>query len=566
MSQHRLLADKSDGLCSKICARVAHFGYIIDLALKLSINFSVNRADIWSFGITALELAHGHAPFSKYPPMKVLLMTLQNAPPGLDYDRDKKFSKSFKEMVAMCLVKDQTKRPTAEKLLKHSFFKNAKPPEMYVKSLLVDLPPLWDRVKELEIKDAAQLAMKRMPSSERQALSQSEYQRGVSAWNFDVEDLKVQASLIEDDEDLVDAAKEDNGSFRHCINNKESSISRCSPGKTLTAVEITHRPSKNGGNVHDGNGLITKDEYVRTGFLDSSSQVGVNGYDTFRQTNDSMPSTSMQHAESQSKFRAERRNRTYSDPLMPSGVQNSSSERGRASERIEGEKKLSTERSKHDARKPPNIGGPSLLPKRASSNSLSAPIPSMKGYGDSREDKSGANVVQIKGRFSVTSENVDLVKRPPLRRSASYGDFLINPNQVPVDHIPKENISNSLSASILVPHLQNLFQQTSFQQDLLTNLLSSLQQNDLVSTFRTGVPSQACRSERDRLVKGEATEREQHLHRKIAELEARMISLIGEMTETRLKQIQLQQQLKHLYSQEDQIEDMPKRPDLPVVL
>ncbi|KAJ8500904.1 hypothetical protein OPV22_011456 [Ensete ventricosum] len=52
------------------------------------------KADIWSFGITALKLAHGHAPFSKYPPMEALLMNLQNAPPGLDYESDKKFSKA----------------------------------------------------------------------------------------------------------------------------------------------------------------------------------------------------------------------------------------------------------------------------------------------------------------------------------------------------------------------------------------------------------------------------------------------------------------------------------------
>jgi hypothetical protein len=51
----------------------------------------------------------------------------------------------------MCLVKDQTKRPTAEKLLKHSFFKNAKPLELTVKSILTDLPPLWDRVKALQV-------------------------------------------------------------------------------------------------------------------------------------------------------------------------------------------------------------------------------------------------------------------------------------------------------------------------------------------------------------------------------------------------------------------------------
>ena len=51
----------------------------------------------------------------------------------------------------MCLVKDQTKRPSAEKLLKHSFFKHAKPPELSVKKLFADLPPLWNRVKALQV-------------------------------------------------------------------------------------------------------------------------------------------------------------------------------------------------------------------------------------------------------------------------------------------------------------------------------------------------------------------------------------------------------------------------------
>lgn len=155
------------------------------------------KADIWSFGITALELAHGHAPFSKYPPMKVLLMTLQNAPPGLDYERDKKFSKSFKEMVATCLVKDPKKRPTSEKLLKHHFFKHARSNEYLARAILDGLPPLADRFRALKVREGDILLNK--ADDDKEQLSQREYIRGISAWNFNLEDLKSQAALIQEE-------------------------------------------------------------------------------------------------------------------------------------------------------------------------------------------------------------------------------------------------------------------------------------------------------------------------------------------------------------------------------
>ncbi|KAL9684309.1 hypothetical protein QQ045_021744 [Rhodiola kirilowii] len=153
------------------------------------------RADIWSFGITALELAHGHAPISKYPPMKVLLMTLQNAPPGLDNEREKRFSKSFKELVSICLVKDPKKRPTSEKLLKHHFFKHPRPKDYLACTIVEDLSPLGDRYRTLKQKESDILAQNKDQFANEEQLSQQVYIRGFSAWNFNLEDLKSQAAM-----------------------------------------------------------------------------------------------------------------------------------------------------------------------------------------------------------------------------------------------------------------------------------------------------------------------------------------------------------------------------------
>ncbi|XP_078431054.1 protein kinase superfamily protein isoform X2 [Wolffia australiana] len=155
------------------------------------------KADIWSFGITALELAHGHAPLSKYPPMKVVLLTLQNAPPGLLYDRARRFSKTFREMITACLVKDPAKRPSAEKLLKHGFFKNARSCDFLARAILSGLSPLGKRFKEMKEKDAELLLQNQEADEDKHPSQKGGYMQGLSGWNFDLNELKAQAAIDE---------------------------------------------------------------------------------------------------------------------------------------------------------------------------------------------------------------------------------------------------------------------------------------------------------------------------------------------------------------------------------
>ncbi|XP_067646493.1 serine/threonine-protein kinase mig-15 isoform X7 [Eurosta solidaginis] len=93
-----------------------------------------NRSDLWSLGITALEMAESQPPLCDLHPMRALFLIPRNSPPRL---KSKKWSKKFHGFIDTVLVKDYHQRPYTEQLLKHAFIKD-QPTDRQVRIQLKD--------------------------------------------------------------------------------------------------------------------------------------------------------------------------------------------------------------------------------------------------------------------------------------------------------------------------------------------------------------------------------------------------------------------------------------------
>uniref|UniRef100_A0A4W5NJL4 non-specific serine/threonine protein kinase n=1 Tax=Hucho hucho TaxID=62062 RepID=A0A4W5NJL4_9TELE len=92
------------------------------------------RSDLWSTGITAIEMAEGAPPLCDMHPMRALFLIPRNPPPRL---KSKKWSKKFCSFIEGSLVKNYNQRPPTEQLLKHPFIRD-QPNERQVRIQLKD--------------------------------------------------------------------------------------------------------------------------------------------------------------------------------------------------------------------------------------------------------------------------------------------------------------------------------------------------------------------------------------------------------------------------------------------
>ncbi|PON52509.1 Serine/threonine protein kinase [Parasponia andersonii] len=466
------------------------------------------KADIWSFGITALELAHGHAPFSKYPPMKVLLMTLQNAPPGLDYERDKRFSKSFKELVGACLVKDPKKRPTSEKLLKHHFFKHARPTEYLSRTILDGLSPLGDRFRMLKEKEADLFERNKALYGDIEQLSQQEYIRGISAWNFNLEDLKNQAALDDDMPNAEDPSKQIDG-YKDVEN----------PAESLSLETSQETPTSNQedgfNDLHDLESSLAsfpiKPLQALKGCFDvCEDDASATSPRTMYQENGRTKGECSGQSSSMPCHVIAEHKKFFSGTLLPDNAV--------SPKRVIGDGDRDYQQSKFQSER--NYSGPLLYREKRDGNNPS-----------SAEDTSDGALVQRKGRFKVTSAELS-PKGPTNCYFNQVCGGLTSPTTL------------NLTASTVLPSLQCILQQNAMQREEIIKLMKYVEQTSGKRAELADVG--------DLLQTAYASSRERELQSQVNYLQQSVGSLIEELQRQKVKNAQLERHLNSLARKDEE--------------
>ncbi|CAL2246313.1 unnamed protein product [Prunus armeniaca] len=493
------------------------------------------KADIWSFGITALELAHGHAPFSKYPPMKVLLMTLQNAPPGLDYERDRKFSKSFKQMIASCLVKDPSKRPSAKKLLKHSFFKQARSNDYIARTLLEGLPALGDRIKELKRKEEYMLAQKKMPDGQKEELSQNEYKRGISGWNFNLDDMKAQASLIQDaDEPVPDNIPMGTSNSLSALDAQQKQ-SQC---HNLDAVADTEDNDmiRNQQATLPLMDTTLYDAKVRSDKSDDDSSIASSSHEPHLSRN-----SSLRHDDRTENNLGEKPN---VDKLEATAMHKRQCSFGSSGLSEVTDPLIKGESDKFPSQPQSNLKcNAAVVPQLADDTLAEVPPKASKSpaNNDELDEKVKVPVVQQKGRFKVTSENVDLEKVAPapiLQKSHSLQvrssevismspasplpSALPSPLPSPLTS-PSDATPSALCGFSLIPLLNYVLQTNIIQRESILSLLKQATAADIAANRAADGGSSQATNVIEKPMPQAALERETELLNEIIELHRRLM-------------------------------------------
>ena len=102
-------------------------------------------ADIWSLGITTIEIGEGKAPYGEIHPMRAIFMIPSKPPPS--FSKPDRWSPQLIDFVSRCLVKNPEERATASELLQHEFIKGAKAPEI-LQALIAEASETREKLAE----------------------------------------------------------------------------------------------------------------------------------------------------------------------------------------------------------------------------------------------------------------------------------------------------------------------------------------------------------------------------------------------------------------------------------